>query len=78
MFENTAKRLLQGEFICEVSAEDCFRYLKQAEHRREVEAFLGRLGYSLAASQNQLAYYAAYRQIDGEARSDRALTETHL
>ncbi len=70
MFENTVKRLLQGEFVCEVSAGECFRYLMQAEHRREVEAFLGRLGYGLAATQNQLAYYAAYRQIDGEARSE--------
>jgi hypothetical protein len=70
MFEPTVKRLLQGEFLCEVSAEDCFRYLKDAEHRREVETFLGKLGYTLSATQNQLAYYAAYRELDGEARSE--------
>jgi hypothetical protein len=77
MFEDTVRRLLQGEFICEVSAEDCFRYLKPAEHRREVDSFLERLDYRLAATQNQLAYYAAYRQIDAVARSDiRRLFQT--
>lgn len=70
MFEATVKRLLQGEFICEVTAEDCFRYLKSAEHRREVDDFIGRLGYALSASQNQLAFFAAYRQIGNEARSE--------
>lgn len=70
MLQPTLKRLLQGEFLCEVSAEESFRYLKSAEHRREVEVFLNRLGYSLAATQNQLAWYAAYREIDGEARSE--------
>jgi hypothetical protein len=70
MFENTVKRLLQGEFICEVSADESFRYLKQAEHHREVEAFLDKLGYALASTANHLAYYAAYRRIDGEARSE--------
>lgn len=70
MFEATVKRLLQGEFICEVAAEDCFRYLKHSEQRREVEAFLGKLGYRLAGTANQLAYYAAYQQIDGEARGE--------
>ena len=70
MFENTVKRLLQGEFVCEVAADDCYRYLKQPENRREVDAFLAKLGYSLSVTQNQLAYYAAYREIDGEARSE--------
>lgn len=70
MFEATVKRLLQGEFVCEVSAEECFRYLKQPGPRSAVEDYLAKLGYSLSASQNQLAYFAAYGQIDGEARSD--------
>ncbi len=70
MFESTVKRLLQGEFICEVSAEQCFRHLKSPEHRREVEEFLARLGYTLSATQNHLAYFAAYRQVDTEARAE--------
>ncbi len=70
MFEITVKRLLLGEFICEVTAEDSFRYLKQAEHRREVEAFLDRLGYGLSCTSNRLAYYAAFRRIDAEARAE--------
>jgi hypothetical protein len=70
MFEDTVKRLLRGEFICEVSAGESFRYLQQPDPRREVDAFLDKLGYALATTANHLAYYAAYRHIDNEARSE--------
>lgn len=70
MFETTVKRLLLGEFICEVTADECYRYLKHAEHRREVETYLEKLGYALSCTANHLAYFAAYRRIDAEARSE--------
>ena len=70
MFEPTVKRLLQGEFVCEVSAEDCFRWLRQAGNAQAVDDFIAKLGYRLGTSQNQLAYFAAYRQVDAEARAD--------
>ena len=70
MFDQLLKRLLQGEFICEVSDEAGFRYLQDPEHTAQVDAFLKRLDYRLSSSQNQLAFYAAYRTMDRSARSD--------
>jgi hypothetical protein len=70
MFEPLVKRLLQGEFICEISDEAGFRYLQDADNAGQVDAFLTRLDYRLSSTQNQLAFYAAYRTIDSHARSD--------
>jgi hypothetical protein len=70
MLESALKRLLQGEFVCEVVDEAAFRYLRVPENRREVDDFLARIGYRLAATQNHLAYYAAYTSVDAEARTD--------
>ena len=70
MFDQLLKRLLQGEFICEVSDDAGFRYLQDPEKAAEVDGFLSRLGFRLSATQNQLAFFAAYRTIDGDARSD--------
>ena len=70
MFDQLLKRLLQGEFICEVSDETGFRYLQDPENAKQVDDFLTRLDYRLSSTQNQLAYYAAFRTIDSSARSD--------
>ncbi|MCX7087656.1 MAG: hypothetical protein NTV00_06320 [Methylococcales bacterium] len=72
MFNQLLKRLLQGEFICEVSDDAGFRYLQEAERARDVDAFLTRLDYRLSRTQNQMAFYAGYRTIDKAARSDIA------
>ena len=70
MFDQLLKHLLQGEFICEVSDETGFHYLKDPENAKQVDEFLTRLDYRLSGTQNQLAFYAAYRTIDSSARSD--------
>ncbi len=70
MFDQLLKRLLQGEFICEVSDEAGFRYLQDPENAEQVDAFLTRLDYRLSSTQNRLAFFAAYRTIDNSARSD--------
>ncbi|MDP3878065.1 MAG: hypothetical protein Q8Q50_13885 [Methylobacter sp.] len=70
MFDRLLKRLLQGEFICEVSDEVGFRYLQAPENAAQVDEFLTRLDYRLSGTQNQLAFYAAYRTIGSGARSD--------
>lgn len=70
MFEQVAKRLLQGEFICEISDDAGFRYLQDVDNAEQVSQFLQRLDYHLSRTQNQLAFYAAYRTIDSAARSD--------
>ena len=70
MFDQLLKRLLQGEFICEISDEAGFRFLQDPENAGQADAFLTRLDYRLSSTQNQMAFYAAYRTIDSEARSD--------
>ncbi len=70
MFESIIKQLIQGEFICEISDESAFNFLQDAGQANVVDEFLSRLGYRLAKTQNELAFYAAYRQIDNSARSD--------
>ncbi len=70
MFENVVKQLLQGAFICEVSDEAAFNHLADGDKAQAVDAFLSQLGYRLAKTQNELAFYAAYRQIDTTARGE--------
>ncbi len=70
MFESLVKRLLQGEFICEIMDEAGFQYLQNQENFFQVEDYLRRLNYRLATTQNKLAYYAAYIEIDNSARQD--------
>jgi hypothetical protein len=70
MFDVLLKRLLQGEFICEISDDNGFRFLQQSENAQQVDEFLSRLQYRLSKTQNGLAFYAAYRQIDAGARRD--------
>jgi len=70
MFESLVKRLLQGGFICEISDEAGFQHLQDQENFFLIEDYLRRLNYRLAATQNKLAYYAAYIEIDTSERND--------
>jgi len=70
MFEPLVKRLLQGEFICEITDEAGFQYLQNPENFFQVEDYLQRLNYRLASTQNKLSFYAAYIEIDNAARQD--------
>ncbi|WP_019867585.1 condensin complex protein MksE [Methylovulum miyakonense] len=70
MFESVVKRLLQGEFVCDISDESGFRYLQDPDNAQQVESFLQRLDYRLSRTQNHLAFYTSYRTIDSQARSD--------
>lgn len=70
MFEVLVKRLLQGGFVCEVSDEAGFQYLQNQENFFQLEDYLQRLNYRLAITQNKLAYYAAYIELDNSARQD--------
>jgi hypothetical protein len=70
MFDVLLKRLLEGEFICEISDESGYRFLQQTDNAQQVDEFLSRLQYRLSKTQNGLAFYAAYRQIDTNARRE--------
>lgn len=70
MFERVVKQLLQGAFVCEVSHEEAFNYLNNPDKLPAVEDFLRQIGYRLATTHNQLAFYAAYQQIDSDNQGD--------
>ncbi|NOT84156.1 MAG: hypothetical protein HOP02_05080 [Methylococcaceae bacterium] len=70
MFEALVKRLLQGEFICEISDAAGFKFLQNPENAADVDTFLTRLDYRLSSTQNQMAFFAGYRTLDKNARSD--------
>jgi hypothetical protein len=53
MFDVLVKRLLQGEFICEISDETGFRFLQQADNAQQVDEFLSRLLHILAQPEHR-------------------------
>lgn len=73
MFEQTLTLLLSGEFICGVRYPDAWRFLEDEGRRREVDAFLGRLGRRLACTRQGGAWFAAYKEIGADER--RAMRE---
>ena len=74
MFEQVVTLLLSGEFICNVRYPDAWRFLEDEARRKDVDAFLGRLGRRLASTRQGGAWFAAYRQIGTTER--RAMRET--
>jgi hypothetical protein len=73
MFEQTATLLLSGEFICNVRYPDAWRFLEDESQRKDVDAFLARLGRRLASTRQGGAWFAAYQQIGADER--RAMRE---
>jgi hypothetical protein len=73
MFEQTLTLLLSGEFICGVRYPDAWRFLEDEGQRREVDAFLGKLGRRLACTRQGGAWFAAYKEIGADER--RAMRE---
>ena len=73
MFEQTVTLLLSGEFICSVRYPDAWRFLTEEAQRKDVDAFIGRLGRRLASTRQGGAWFAAYQQIGAQER--RAMRE---
>jgi len=73
MFEQTLTLLLAGEFICSVRYPDAWRFLEDEGQRREVDAFLGKLGRRLARTRQGGAWFVAYIEIETTDR--RAMHE---
>lgn len=68
MFEQTMTLLLSGQFICAVSQPDAYRFLQDEANRKEVEAFLARLGRRLVATRHGSAWYVAFTRLEPEQR----------
>lgn len=68
MFEQAMTLLLSGQFVCTVSHPDAYRFLQDEANRKEVEAFLARLGRRLVATRHGSAWYVAFTHLDSEQR----------
>lgn len=63
------ERLLSGDFICEISDEDGWRYLKQSANFDAVDQYLATLNRSLSSAADGQVFFAAYRTLgDGERK----------
>lgn len=70
MFDVAMSLLLSGEFICEVRYPDAYRFLGADAHQKDANAYLARIGRTLAATEQGGAWYAAYDRIDQNERRE--------
>ena len=73
MFDSTALRLLEGKFICEITAPEEYRWLVQKKrsdgedkvksNSDEISEYLDKVGRTLTSTTQGLAYYAATKKI---------------
>lgn len=74
MFKSVAIKLLEGAFICRTTWPDLFFYLEDETVRNKVDAYLGQIGRSLTLTAHAEAYYATYRTVGQDERTEiRAL-----
>lgn len=63
MFEQTMSLLLSGKFICEVQYRDAYRFLAVEANQKDANAYLTRIGRTLAVTEQMGGWYAAYEHI---------------
>lgn len=61
-------RLLAGDFICQVSDEDGWRYLKNSGHAEQVNQYLQTLNRSLSSCADGDVFFAAYQTLGDDER----------
>ena len=62
------EQLLSGQFICEVSDEEAWRYLSGESNAQKIETQLNLLNRTLATAAEGEVYYAAYRTLAEQER----------
>ena len=60
--------LLSGAFICQVSDEDAWRYLKTSGNGDKIESQLNQLNRTLASAAEGEVFYAAYQTLTEKER----------
>lgn len=70
MFDQVTIRLLEGKFICESTTPDAFRWLSSESFQQDVAGYLDRIGRRLTRTPNGLAYYATWKRVGGDERSE--------
>ncbi|MFM0473991.1 condensin complex protein MksE [Paraburkholderia strydomiana] len=73
MFDVAMTLLLKGEFVCEVRYPDAYRFLSVEAHQKDVNAYLARIGRTLATTEQGGAWYAVYDRINQDEK--RAIKE---
>jgi len=73
MFDKAMSLLLSGEFICEVRYPDAYRFLAVESNQKDANAYLARIGRTLASTELGGAWYAAYDRVDQDEK--RAIKE---
>lgn len=62
------EQLLSGQFICEISDEEAWRYLSGESNAQKIEAQLNLLNRTLATAAEGEVYYAAYQDLADKER----------
>lgn len=62
------EQLLSGQFICEVSDEEAWRYLQTDNNIQKIETQLNLLNRTLATAAEGEVFYAAYRSLADKER----------
>lgn len=62
------ERLLAGDFICQVSAEDAFRHLSQEQTQQDINHYLRPLNRRLVSNDDNSVYFLAYHELNKAAR----------
>lgn len=78
MFDRLVTNLLQGGFVCETTDPEGFRWLQREDSFREVDAFLSRINRGLTTTINGQAFYARWRKIGQDERSEVKKVFAHV
>ena len=65
IFAELIEKLLVGDIVCEVTAEQHYRYLKDPANEERVDAYLRQIGRALRSTLDKSSYYTAYRDLSG-------------
>lgn len=60
--------LLSGQFICQTTNEDAYRFLKSTDNRQQVEQHLSILNRRLSSAADEQVFFCAFAQIGDEQR----------
>jgi len=70
VFKSTTQALLRSEIICATTRPAEYRFLEDAEQRREVEQYLIRIDRGVGVSRDGVAFYCSYLDInDNDTKS---------
>lgn len=78
MLDRVLIKLLQGEFICETTDPEGFRWLSRGDSIDEVNSFLSRVNRTLSITDNSQAFFASWKKIGQEERVEVKRTFTQI